>query len=175
MMMMMTKKQKRNNFGAVIAEAALAIPLFFMVVFTMVELGRAMYIWNTLDIAAQRVAALIGTSAKRGPNYNLSSFRQYADRVRFPGSVIDSNQFSFDVTDALNNSTVNPATQQATGGTSTKVVITARFPPPNNRTYKIPLFDPGNLIGLPIFGPAGLTITSSATCFLERSRRPTIN
>lgn len=172
---MTTKKQKRNNAGALMAEAALAIPIFFMVVFMLVEFGRAMYIWNTLDMAAQRVAALIGTSERRSPNYRLANFRQYADRVRFPGSVIDSNQFSFDVVNPTNSSTVNPATQQATGSTSTKVVVTARFPPPNNNTYKIPLFDPGNLIGLPIFGPAGLTITSSATCFLERSRRPTIN
>lgn len=169
------KKKNRNNLGSLMAEAALAIPIFFMVVFTLVEFGRAMYIWNTLDIAAQRVAALIGANATRAPNYNLSSFRQYANRIRFPGSVINSNQFSFDVTNALNTSTVNPATQQASGSTSTKVVVTARFPPPNNRIYKIPLFDPGNLIGLPIFGPTGLTITSSATCFLERSRRPTIN
>lgn len=167
------KNISRNKSGAVIVEAALAIPIFFMIVFTLVELGRAMYVLNTLDIAAQRVAGLIGSNARRSPSYNVSSFTQYANGVRFPGSVIESNQFSFDVTDATNNSTV--VNGIAAGAASTKVVVTVSFPPPSNPSYRIPIIDPGGLIGLPIFGQNGLPLSATATCFLERSRRPTLN
>lgn len=163
----------RNKSGSVIVEAALAIPIFLMIIFTLIELGRAMYVLSTLDIAAQRVASLVGANATRTSTYNVSSFRQYADQIRFPGSVIDSGQFSFDVTDTLNNTTVNMG--QANAITSTKVVVTVSFPPPNDSSYRIPIFDPGLLIGVPIFGPGGLPLSSSATCFLERSRRPTLN
>lgn len=166
------KNTFRNKKGSIMVETALAIPMFLMVIFTLVEVGRAMYVLNTLDVAAQRVASLIGTNAARASTYNVSTFSQYADQVRIPGSVISSSQFSFDVRDALNNGTV--VNGQASSATSTKVVVTVNFPPPGQDSYKIPVFDPGLLIGIPIFGPAGLPLSSSATCFLERSRRPTI-
>lgn len=168
------KRQQRNNKGSVIAEAALAIPIFFMVIFTMIELGRAMYVLNTMDVAAQRVASSIGTNARRGSSYDTSSFYQYIPQnLYFPGSVVSRNQFSFDVQNSQSQTTVMGG--MANANTSTKVVVTVSFPPPGRPGYRIPLFDPGRLIGQPIFGPNGLPLMSTASCLLERSRRPIIN
>ena len=163
----------RQKSGSVLVETALAIPVFLMVIFSVIELSRAMYVLNTLGIAAQKVADKIAINASKRPAYNLSGFSQYADQVRFPGSVVDSSQFSFDVTNASNGSTVSNG--QADSVASTKVIVSIVFPPPGNSSLKIPIFDPGNFIGHPIFGQNGLTLTSSATCFLERSRRPILN
>jgi len=166
-------KLKRQTYGSILVEMALTLPIFFMVVFSFMELSRAMYVLNTLNIAAQKVASKISINAKRGSSYDLNSFTQYTNQVRFPGSVISSDQFSFDVVNALNNSTVTNG--QADGALSTKVVVTVRFPPPSSPGLKIPIFDPGALVGIPIFGPDGLMLSSQAVCFLERSRRPTLN
>ena len=154
-------------------ETALTIPIFLLLIFSLIEMSRALYVYNTLGVAAQLVANQISIQTKRTSTYNVGSFSSYADQIRFPGSVVDSSQFSFDVTDALNNSTV--AGGLANGATSTKVVVTVAFPPATDPSLKIPLVDPGNLIGTPIFGAGGLMLSSSATCFLERSRRPTLN
>lgn len=163
----------RNKEGSVITEAALAIPIFLMMIFTLIEFGRTVYVLNTLNVAAQQVANSIAKNATRAGSYNLSNFGNFTANIYFPGSVINSNQFSFDVRDASNNSTVMNGL--APTNISTKVVVTVNFPPPSNPGYKIPLFDPGNLIGLPIFGINGLPLSASATCFLERSRRPILN
>ena len=165
--------KKRGNIGAVLAETALTIPIFLLLMFSLVELSRALYIYNTLGIAAQQVAGKIAINAKRTSTYDLAGFTTYADQVRFPGSVVASNQFTFNVTDAANNSTV--AGGQANGATSTKVVVNVIFPPASDPSLKIPFVDPGNLIGVPVFGVDGLMLSGSATCFLERSRRPTLN
>ena len=154
-------------------ELALAMPIFLLLIFSLIELARTMYILNSLNVAAQQVATQIAIRSKRSPSYNISSFSTFADQVRFQGAVVSTNQFSFDVTNAANSSTVTNG--QADGGASTKVVVTVRFPPPDDPSLKIPVFDPGNLIGVPIFGENGLQLSSSATCFLERSRRPTLN
>lgn len=167
------KKPIRKNLGSTMVETAIAIPVFLLVIFSFMEIARALYVMNTLNIAAQKVAGKIAINAKRTSTYSLSNFEQYADQVQFPGSVVDSSQFSFDVTDATNNSTVSNG--QADGATSTKVVVTVTFPPQGNTALRIPVVDPGNLIGRPIFGQNGLTLSSSATCFLERSRRPQLN
>ncbi len=169
----MKNNYKRKNLGAVLVETALTIPVFLLLIFSLIELSRGLYVYNTLGIAAQQVAAKISINAKRTSTYNLSGFSTYADQVRFPGSVVDSNQFSFDVTDASNNSTVVGGL--ADGAMSTKVVVTVTFPPASDPSLKIPLVDPGNLIGTPVFGMDGLMLSGSATCFLERSRRPTLN
>lgn len=163
----------RRNTGAVLAEAALTFPVFLLLIFSVMELSRALYVYNILGVAAQQVAAKIAINAKRTPAYNIGGFTTYADQVRFPGAVVDSTQFSFNVTDALNNGTV--VNGQANGATSTKVVVTVVFPPPADSSLKIPIIDPGNLIGMPVFGADGLMLSGSATCFLERSRRPTLN
>ena len=164
---------RKNNNGAVIAEFALAIPIFLMLVIGLIEVSRALYIQNTMSIAAQRVANLISVNTKRTSSYNLSGFGAYTSQVRFPGSVVSSDQFSFDVTNAAGASTV--AGGLADGATSTKVVVMVVFPPPGDPSLKIPIADPGNLVGIPVFGPDGLQLNASATCFIERSRRPTLN
>ena len=169
----MMKSYKRKEAGSVLVETALTIPIFLLLIFSLIEISRALYVYNTLGVAAQLVADQIAINAKRTSTYNVGGFTTFANQVRFPGSVVDSSQFSFDVTDALNNSTV--AGGLANGSTSTKVVVTVIFPPVTDPSLKIPLVDPGNLIGTPIFGAAGLMLSSSATCFLERSRRPTLN
>ena len=169
----MKKSYKRGVVGAVLAETALTIPIFLLLIFSLIELSRALYVYNTLGIAAQQVAGKIAINSKKTSTYAVSGFSTYADQVRFPGSVVDSSQFSFDVTNAANNSTV--VNGQADGATSTKVVVTVVFPPASDSSLKIPVVDPGNLIGMPIFGVDGLMLSSSATCFLERSRRPTLN
>lgn len=164
----------RNKCGAILAEAGLAIPIFLFMIFGLIEVSRMLYIKSTLSSAAQQVASLISTKAtKTASNYNLSSFKSYADGVRYPGSVIDSNQFSFDVSDASNNSTVTNGT--ASGATSTKVVVTVVFPPSSSSAYKVPFFDPGLLFGTPLFGQNGLSFSTQAVCFLEKSRRPILN
>lgn len=163
----------RNNVAAVIAETAIALPIFLFLIFSLVEFTRAIYVQNTIGIAAQQVASDIAVNVKRTSSYNIASFSTYANKVRFPGSVIDSGQFSFDVTDASNNTTVSNG--QANSSTSTKVVVTVSFPPASKPSIKIPIVDPGNLIGRPIFGAGGLKLSSSATSFLERSRRPILN
>jgi len=167
------KKVIRKNNGSVMVETAFAVPVFLLIVFSFFEVSRALYVMSTLGAAAQKVASKISTGARRSPNYSISGFAGYTNGIRFPGSVIDSSQFSFDVTNPSNSSTVSNG--QADGATSTKVVVTVSFPPANNNTFKIPIFDPGNLINRPIFGASGLKLSSSATCFLERSRRPTLN
>ena len=164
---------KRSKSGSVMVETALTIPVFLLLIFSLIEMSRALYVYNTLGVAAQLVASKIAINTKRTSAYNVGGFSSYADQVRFPGSVVDSSQFSFDVTDALNNTTVTGGL--ANGATSTKVVVTVAFPPATDPSLKIPLIDPGNLIGTPIFGAGGLMLSSSATCFLERSRRPTLN
>ena len=169
----MKKISQRSLFGSVLVETALTIPVFLMLIFSLMEMSRALYVYNTLSIAAQQVAGRIAINAKRTSTYNVGGFTTYADQVRFPGSVVDSSQFSFDVTDALNMPTVMNG--QADGATSTKVVVTVTFPPATDSSLKIPVVDPGNLIGIPIFGAGGLMLSGSATCFLERSRRPTLN
>ena len=163
----------RKNSGSVLVETALAIPVFLLLIFSLFEVSRALYVMNTLNIGAQQVAGKIAINTKRTPNYSVAGFSTYADQVRFPGAIVNSNQFSFNVTNAANVSTVTNG--QADGSTSTKVVITVVFPPPGDPSFKIPIFDPGNLVGIPIFSPDGLQFSSSATCFLERSRRPTLN
>ncbi len=163
----------RRSNGSVMVETALTIPLFLLLIFTLIEMSRALYVYNTLGVAAQLVADQIAIKAKRTSTYNVGGFSSFANGVRFPGSVVDSSQFSFNVTDALNNSTVTGGL--ANGATSTKVVVTVVFPPATDPSLKIPLVDPGNLIGTPIFGMDGLMLSGSATCFLERSRRPTLN
>ncbi len=164
----------RNKYGALIAEAGIAIPIFLFMIFGIIEISRMLYIKSTLSSAAQQVADLISINAtKTASNYTLSSFKSFADSVRYPGSVIDSNQFSFDVSDASNNSTVANGT--ASGITSTKVVVTVKFPPSSSSVYKVPFFDPGLLFGTPLFGQNGLSFSTQAVCFLEKSRRPILN
>jgi Flp pilus assembly protein TadG len=165
--------RRLNFYGSVMAEFALTIPVFLLIIFSFMELGRALYVQNTLAIAAQKAAALIAINAKRTSTYTVSGFSAYASQIRFPGAVVSNDQFSFDVTDALGNSTV--LNGEANGGTSTKVVVMVTFPPPSNPSLRIPIVDPGNLIGMPVFGQNGLTLSTSATCFLERSRRPSLN
>lgn len=167
------KNYTRKNKGSVIVEVALAMPIFLFLIFSLVELGRAAYIKSTLAVAAQQVASRIGTGVKRAGTYDVAGFTTFTNDIRFPGAVINSSQFRFDVTDTTNNSTVNNG--QANGTTSTKVVVTVSFPPPGNNQIKVPLFDLGRLIGVPIFGQNGLQLSASATKFLERSRRPTLN
>lgn len=167
------KKRIRKNNGSIMIETALGIPVFLMTIFAFFELSRALYVHSTLGIAAQKVASKISVNAKRTSTYNVSGFRQYADQVRFPGAVTNSDQFSFDVVNAQGGGTV--INGQADGAASTKVIVTVSFPSATDSTYKIPVFDPGGIIGRPIFGADGLMLSSSATCFLERSRRPTIN
>lgn len=167
------KKFVRNNLGAVIVEAAIALPIFLFLIFGLIEMSRMLYIKSTMSVAAQQVANLISTSASRTPSYNIPSFSTYANRVRFPGSVIDSSQFRFDVVDVNNASTVTDG--MADGATSTKVVVTVIFPPPSNPELKVPLIDIGLLFGTPLFGPNGLVLSAQAICFLERSRRPILN
>ena len=169
----MKTSYQRRSVGSVMVETALTIPIFLMLIFSLIELSRALYVYNTLSIAAQQVAGKIAINARRTPGYNLSGFTVYADQVRFPGSIVDSGQFAFDITNATNNGTV--VNGQANGATSTKVVVNVTFPPASDPSLKIPFFDPGNLIGVPIFGMDGLMLSGSATCFLERSRRPTLN
>ena len=169
----MKKNYKRSLVGTVLAETALTIPVFLLLIFSLIEMSRALYVYNTLGIAAQQVAGNISINAKKTSTYNVGGFSTYADQVRFPGSVVNSNQFTFDVTDATNNSTV--AGGLADGAMSTKVVVNVTFPPASDPSLKIPFFDPGNLIGVPVFGAGGLMLSGSATCFLERSRRPTLN
>lgn len=155
------------------AEAALAFPVFIFLVLGLVELGRAAYIQSALSVAAQQAASQISINARKRGAYDVGSFTQYVNRIRFPGAVVDSSQFTFDVRDALNNSTV--ANNQADATRSTKVIVTVRFPPPGNNSLKVPIVDIGNILGTPIFGQNGLELSTSATGFLERSRRPTIN
>lgn len=169
----MNIKPKRNFHGSVLVETALTLPIFLMLIFSLLELGRALYVYNTLSIAAQQVATQISIKEKRAATYNIAGFSSYANQVRFPGAVVDSSQFAFDVTNATNNSTVTNG--QADGATSTKVVVTVTFPPSTDSSLKIPLVDPGDFIGMPIFGMDGLMLSGSAVCFLERSRRPTLN
>ncbi|MBI1857930.1 MAG: pilus assembly protein [Candidatus Melainabacteria bacterium] len=164
---------KRNNLGSVIVEVALAMPLFLFLIFALVEFGRLAYIQSALSIAAQQAASSIGVGAQRTSTYNVASFSGFADRVRMPGAVISSSQFRFDVADSSNNSTVNNG--EADGIQSTKVTVTVSFPPPNNNSMRVPIFDLGKLIGTPIFGENGIQLSGSATKFLERSRRPILN
>ncbi len=169
----MKKIYKRNKNGSVMVETALTIPIFLLLIFTLIEMSRALYVYNTLGVAAQLVADQIAIQTKRTSTYNVGGFSSFANGVRFPGSVVDSSQFSFDVTDASNNSTVTGGL--ANGATSTKVVVTVVFPPVTDPSLKIPLVDPGDFVGAPVFGMDGLMLSGSATCFLERSRRPTLN
>ena len=163
----------RNKKGSLLAEAGLAIPIFLFIIFGLIEMSRMLYIKSTLSSAAQQVASLISINSKKSPGYNLSGFTAYANRVRFPGSVVNSNQFSFNISDASNNSTVTNGV--ANGVTSTKVIVTVVFPPPGNNSLRVPLFDPGRLFGAPLFGQNGLQFSTQAVCFLERSRRPVLN
>src|SRR3990167_6637283 len=96
----------RKTNASTMVETALVIPVFLLIVFSFFELSRALYVMNTLGIAAQKVAAKIAVKAKKTGSYDLSTFGQFADQVRFPGSVVDSTQFKFDVTDASNSTTV---------------------------------------------------------------------
>ena len=164
---------RKDVRGAVMAEFALAAPVFLFMIFSLIEFGRAMYVLNTLSVAAQQAASAIGIEARRTNTYNVGSFASHTRNIRFPGSVVNQNQFSFDVTNAQGGSTV--VNGQADGATSTKVVVTVTFPPPGDRARRIPIFDPGNLIGRPVFGIGGLMLTGQATSFIERSRRPTLN
>lgn len=159
--------------GIVAVETAVSISIFLFVFFSFIELARALYILNTIQIAAQATANKISINETGYNGYIVSNFNQYANQVRFPGSVIDSTQFSFDVVNSSNISTVSSGIGDS--ATSTKVVVTVSFPPTASPTYKVPIFDPGRLIGNPIFGANGLPLTARATCFLERSRRPIIN
>ena len=168
---MITKK--RNSKGSVMAEVAFVYPIFLFLLFSFVEFSRALYVQSTLAAAAQQVAGQIAMKARRTPFYNISSFSSFADRVRYPGSVVNSKQFSFDVVDLQNNSTVDP-NGLADGVASTKVIVTVTFPPQNRPDLRIPIFDPGRLIGQPVFGKKGLRLRSQAVRFLERSRRPTV-
>lgn len=163
----------RRKLGSAVVETAFAMPVLLCFLFSFFEVARAMYIYSALGIAAQKVATEIAVNAQRSNTYSLSGFTTFADQVRLPGAVLNSNQFSFDVTNPTNTSTVMSGL--ADGATSTKVVVTASFPPPGDNSVRIPLFDPGNFFGTPIFGINGLPLSSSATCFLERSRRPTLN
>lgn len=162
----------RNSVGAIIAESAIALPIFFFLIFSLIEFTRAVYIQNTLGVAAQQAASNIAINAKKSPGYNLTGFSNYVNNIRFPGSVVNSGQFSFQVVDVNNNNTVT--NNQADGTTSTKVIVTVTFPPPDN-SLKLPIVDPGNLIGTPIFGAGGVMFSGTATAFLERSRRPILN
>lgn len=166
-------KLRRNRIGSITVETALAMPVFLFLILALVELGRIAYIQSALGIAAQQVAEQIGINAQRTSTYNVASFKRFADRVRIQGAVVSSSQFTFDVTDANNNSTVNNG--EADGVASTKVVVNVSFPPPGRNNLQVPIFDIGRLLGAPIFGDNGIRLTSSATKFLERSRRPTLN
>lgn len=167
------KSSTRKNSGSIIAEAALALPLFFFMIFSFTELARAMYVVNTINIAAQAAAKQIAVNAMASPDYNISTFSSYTNSVRFPISVTSSNQFSYDIRDTNNTSVISMGT--ASRDTSKKVVVTVTFPAPGDNTYKIPMFDPGNLIGVSVFGAMGLTFSSSATSVLEGSRRTFVN
>ena len=164
------KFNSKNNTGAVMAEIALTMPIFVMILFSIFEISRTLYIQNMLAIGAQKVAEAIAINAKRGSTFDMTGWGSYASTVKFPGAILDSSQFSFNVTDALNNSTVSGTS--ADGTASTKVVVTVVFPPVGSPGLKIPLFDPGNLIGCPIFGASGLNLSSSATVIIERSNKP---
>lgn len=165
--------KKRNSKGSVMAEVAFVYPIFLFLLFCFIEFSRALYVQSTLAAAAQQVAGEIAMKARRTPVYNTASFSSFADRVRYPGSVVNSSQFTFNVVDVGNNTTVDQ-NGFADGVSSTKVIVTVTFPPQNRPNLRIPIFDPGRLIGQPVFGRNGLTLRGQAVRFLERSRRPTV-
>lgn len=167
------KLYTKNQMGAVSVEVAMSTGIFLFVFFSFIELARALYILNTIQIAAQSTANKISINETGYNGYTVSNFSQYADQIRFPGSVIDSTQFAFDVVNSSNTTTVSGGVGDS--ATSTKVIVTVTFPPAATPTYKVPMFDPGRLIGHPVFGDSGLPLVGRATCFLERSRRPIIN
>lgn len=166
------KKEFKNNNGSIMVEAAFAIPILLFLVFGSIELSRMLYIRNALSTAAQQVASLISTQSTDPYTYNLSNFTQYADQIRYPGAVLNSDQFSFDVLDSSNTTTVAGGTADAS--MSTKVLVTVIFPPPGDTSHKVPMVDPGNLFGAPVFGENGLVLMAEAVCFLEGSRRPVL-
>lgn len=168
-----TKKNIRKNLGAVLAEAGLALPILLFIIFGTIEIYRMLYIKNTMNIAAQQVAGLVGRNANSIPAFDLAQFSAYADQIRYPGSVVSSNQFSFDVLDSSNTSTVSNGF--ADSAVSTKVLVTVTFPPPGDSSYKVPFFDPGRLLGMAIFGENGIMLSAQAVGFLENSRRPVLN
>ena len=162
-------KMLRGNIASIMAESALAFPIMFFMIFSLVELGRAMYVINTLQVAAQKAASEIAQNARPSPNYSVGNFSSYVSSVRFPISVTMDSQFSFDLRDGNNSSTVSGGVGDGT--TSKKVVVTVSFPAPGDTDSRIPMFDPGNLLGMSVFGSSGLQLMSTATAFMERAKK----
>ena len=168
------KKNKRNESGTVLVESAIVIPVFLLVIFGCFELSRMMYAMNTCGIAAEHVAYKIGFNiAPYGNTISTTDFDTYASEIRFPGTVLENAQFSYDILDANNVSVLSMG--QAIGAQSKKVVVTCSFPPPNFPEFKIPMFDPGTLVNNGMMFPAGgIQLMSSATALIQYSRRTSI-
>ncbi len=168
------KKNKRNDSGAALVEAAVVIPIFLLIIFGCFELSRIMYVMNTCGIAAEHVAYKVGYNiAPYGNTISTTDFDPYATEIRFPGSVLENAQFSYDILDANNMSILSMG--QAVGAQSRKVVVTCSFPPPNFPEFKIPIFDPGTLVQNGMMFPAGgVQLMSSATALIQFSRRTPI-
>ncbi len=167
-----TKRYRRENSGAAVAEAIFAIPIVLTLFFGCWELARAQYVSNCCAVSAQSVANSIAQNTTTNGPITISSFSTYASQWRFDGAVMENGQFSYDVLDSNNTTTVVGGI--ADGTMSSKVSVTVNFPPPSFPDYKIPTFDPGALYGGMMFPTGGLTLMSTAYAFLELSTRPTL-
>ncbi|MDN3721612.1 TadE/TadG family type IV pilus assembly protein [Roseibium salinum] len=62
-------------------EMALVLPVFLMIIFGIVEFGRALKTWNEVDHALGRAVRLINLDAKTTPQQIVTAMEAYLDDI----------------------------------------------------------------------------------------------
>jgi Flp pilus assembly protein TadG len=120
------RRNRGRDRGQAMAEFAIAIPVFLMMLLGVFDLGRAVYTYNGLAEAAREIAR--ATSVHLGSPVGTS--QQTVDvistqRSLVPGLAVDATSFEcFDLTDTTDATPVTCAS-----GAYVKVVVTSVFSP----------------------------------------------
>ena len=86
----MIRKRREGRRGQAMVELALALPIFFLIIFGLVDLGRAVYTYNTLS-----------EGAREGARYGSVQARAYSPATR---ATVEA--YVMDKLEAVRNPTV---------------------------------------------------------------------
>lgn len=114
-------KMVRNNEGATVIEFAIVAPVFFLIVFGIIEFSLIMFASSVIEGATANAARLSRTGAERSDADNVSE-RAQADTARLRELILERGG-GFLKNENLNIATIPQSGQDGTMGNSGEVVI----------------------------------------------------
>lgn len=91
----------RDRSGVAAIEMALVLPVFLMIVFGIIEFGRALKTWNEVDHALGRAVRLINLDANTTPEQIVTAMTAYLDGVNTDSLSVVATQTNISGTDYI--------------------------------------------------------------------------